>query len=112
MKPMTLVASDGYILSELGPYLADGRNTDAKITEHMFKSNTENILELFEDGDVLVDRGFRDMADLLKDFGIKTRMPRFIAKSQKQLSAEDTNETRLVTKVRWVVESVKYRIKQ
>ena len=45
VKPMMLVASDGYILSVLGPYLADGRNNDAKITEHMFKSNAETILE-------------------------------------------------------------------
>ena len=68
MKPMMLVASDGYILSVFGPYLADGRNSDSKITEHMLKSNTENMTEWFQQGDVLVvDSGF---ADLLEDFGI------------------------------------------
>ena len=104
---------DASLLSVLCPYLADGRNTDAKITEHVFKSNTENELEWFEEGDVpFVDRGFRDVADLLEDFGIKTLMPRFIAKYQKQLSTEDANETRLVTKVCGVVESVNGRIKQ
>ena len=86
VKPMMLVASDGYILSVFCPYLADERNTDAKLTEHMFKSNNENKLEWFEEGDVLfVDRGFRDVANLLEDFGIKTHMPRFIAKYQKKL---------------------------
>ena len=113
VKPMMIVASDGYIISVLGPYLADGRNNDAKITEHMFKSNTENIQDWFEEGDVLVvDRGFRDVADLLEECGIKTHMPHFIGKSQKALSTEEANETRLVTKVRWVVESANGRIKQ
>ena len=110
---MMLFASDGYIISVLGPYLADGRNSDSKITEHMLRSNTENMTEWFQQGDVLVvDRGFRDVADLLKDFGIKSHMPHFLTKSQKQLSTEEANETRLVTKVRWVVESVNGRVKQ
>ena len=52
------------------------------------------------------------MADLLEEFGIKAHMPHFIAKSQKQLSTEEANETRLVTKLRWVVESTNGRIKQ
>ena len=112
VKPMMLVASDGYIISVLGPYL-DGHNSDSKITEHMLKSNTENMTEWFQQGDVLVvGRGFRDVADLLEDFGIKSHMPHFLTKSQKQLSTEEANETRLVTKVRWVVESVNGRVKQ
>ena len=47
----------------------------------------------------------------MEEFGIKAHMPYFIAKSQKQLSTEEANETRLVTKVRWVVESTNGRIK-
>ena len=44
----------------------------------------------FEDGDVLVvDRGFRDVADFMEEFGINTHMPHFIAKSPKQLSTEE-----------------------
>ena len=42
VKPMMLVATDGYILTVLGLYLADGKNSDAKITEHMLKSNSED----------------------------------------------------------------------
>ena len=30
LKPMMLVATDGYILTILGPYLANGKNSDAK----------------------------------------------------------------------------------
>ena len=47
----------------LGPYLADGKNSDAQITEHMLKSNNEDIRNWLNEGDVLiVDRGFRDVA--------------------------------------------------
>ncbi|MCG7879800.1 MAG: transposase family protein, partial [Candidatus Thiodiazotropha endolucinida] len=113
LKPMMLVASDGYILTVLGPYLADGKNSDAKITEHMLKSNAENITDWFEKDDVLiVDRGFRDAIDILKDFGINSHMPHFLNKSQKQHTTEEANESRLVTKVRWVVESANGRIKK
>lgn len=113
VKPMMLVATDGYILTVLGPYLADGKNSDAKITEHMLKSNSEDIRDWFSEGDVLiVDRGFRDATDLLNDCGIKTEMPHFLKKSDKQHSTEEANESRLVTKVRWVVESANGRIKQ
>ena len=31
LKPMMLVATDGYILTVLGPYLADGKNSDGKL---------------------------------------------------------------------------------
>ena len=113
VKPMMLVATDGYILTVLGPYLADGKNSDAKITEHMLKSNSEDIRNWFCEGDVLiVDRGFRDVTELLNECGIKTEMPHFLQKSEKQHTTEEANESRLVTKVRWVVESANGRIKQ
>ena len=46
-------------------------NSNAIITEHMCRSNSENITDWFEDDDVhVVDRGFRDTIDILKGFGI------------------------------------------
>ena len=39
-------------------------------------------------------------------------MPHFLNKSEKQHSTEEANEPRLVTKVRWVIESTNGRIKQ
>ncbi|CAC5371568.1 unnamed protein product [Mytilus coruscus] len=63
-------------------------------------------------GYILVDRGFRDNIDLLEEFGIQIKMPSFLSRNEKQLSVEDGNTTRLVTKVRWIVESVNCRIKQ
>ena len=66
---MVLVTTDGYILTVTGPYLTDRNNSEAKITEHMLKSNSENITEWFVENFVLVlHRGFRDVAVILKDF--------------------------------------------
>lgn len=39
-------------------------------------------------------------------------MPHFLKKSPKQHTTEEPNESRLVSKVRWVVESANGRIKQ
>ena len=59
--------------------MADGKDSGAKITAHMLKSNAEYMRNWFSEGDVLiVDRGFRDVAELLNDCGIKTEMPHFL----------------------------------
>ncbi|CAC5380103.1 unnamed protein product [Mytilus coruscus] len=47
-----------------------------------------------------------------QEIGIQIKIPSFLKRNEKQLSVEDGNTTRLVTKVRWVVESVNGRIKQ
>ena len=79
----------------------------------MLISNAEDMRNWFSEGDVhIVDRGFRDVTELLNDCGIKTEMPHFLKKSDKQHSTEEASEFRLVTKVRWVVESANGRIKQ
>lgn len=44
VKPMMVVAPDGYIPSVLGPYLSDLHNNDASITKHMISQNAEDIL--------------------------------------------------------------------
>jgi len=55
---------------------------------------------------VVVGRGFRDSVEFLNDLGIKTEMPVFLKRGQKQHTVEESNSSRLVTKIRWVVESV------
>ncbi|XP_052099022.1 uncharacterized protein LOC127733747 [Mytilus californianus] len=113
VKPMIIVSSTGYILSILGPYLADHKNNDAGILKHNLKTNMENMNEWIQPGDVLiVDRGFRDASEMLDDFGIQAEMPKFLPKGQKQFTTEEANASRLVTKIRWVVESVNGRLKQ
>ena len=113
VKPMMIVTTSGYIVSVLGPYLADGKNNDASIIKHIVGSNSEDIVDWMEDSDVLiVDRGFQDALDVLNECGYKTFMPPFLSKKQQQFTTHEANESRLVTKVRWVVEAVNGRIKQ
>ncbi|CAG2205759.1 unnamed protein product [Mytilus edulis] len=112
LKPMVVTSTDGYILSILGPYLADGKNNDASIVQHMMRSNDENMMKWFKKDDILIlDRGFRDALEFLHACGFQTESPAFLAKSAKQFSTEDANLSRLVTKIRWTVESVNARIK-
>nr|XP_022308113.1 uncharacterized protein LOC111114116 [Crassostrea virginica] len=112
LKPMMIVSTTGYIVSVLGPYLADPKNNNSSILNHSIHSNTEEIKNWVEEGDIfVVDRGFRDSEAVLNDLGIRMEMPAFIPKGQRQLSAEEANSSRLVTKVRWVMESVNGRVK-
>lgn len=113
VKPMIIVSTTGYIISILGPYLADHKNNDAGILKHNLKTNMESMNNWIQPGDVMiVDRGFRDATDVLEDLGVKTEMPKFLPKGQKQFTCEEANTSRMVTKVRWVVESVNGRLKQ
>ena len=71
------------------------------------------MLNWLAPGDVMVvDRGFRDTLDDLNWFGYETKMPRFLEKHQKQFTTTEANETRLITKIRWVIESANGRVKQ
>ncbi|KAK3104579.1 hypothetical protein FSP39_005352 [Pinctada imbricata] len=112
VKMMIVVGSDGYILSILGPYRANGDNNDASITKHIFKSNQENLKNWIYANDVcVVDRGFRDSVEFLKDNDLHVEIPFYLPKGARQHSTEEANLSRLVTKVRWVVESVNGRVK-
>ncbi|CAG2250822.1 PRKDC [Mytilus edulis] len=94
VKPMVFVTTSGYIISVIGPYFSDGKNNDAQIMKHIIQHDIEEFKEwVTEDDIMIVDRGFRDALDLLQEM------------------VEDSNVTRLVTKIRWVVESVNGRIK-
>jgi len=73
----------------------------------------DNLSTICEDGDVqIVDRGFRDVAAEFEEMGFDIRMPGFLDKKSKQFTSEEANETRLVTKCRWVVESFHARFKK
>ncbi|XP_033756201.1 uncharacterized protein LOC117338945 [Pecten maximus] len=113
VKPMVYVTTTGYIVSVMGPYLSDSKNNDAGIIKHAEQGNMENMMNwLTEEDIIVVDRGFRYAVEMLQDLGIKSEMPVFLPKGQKQYTTVDANTSRLVTKVRWVVESVNGRIKQ
>ncbi|KAK3097763.1 hypothetical protein FSP39_012967 [Pinctada imbricata] len=108
VKPMMVVTTTGYVVSVLGPYLADTRNNDSSILKHMLATNAEEMKNWIQEDDIfVVDRGFRD-SDILQELGIKMQMPSFLQKGSKQHETEDSNNSRLVTKV---VESANGRLK-
>lgn len=50
---MLVVTTTGYIVSVLGPYLADSKNSDANFLNHMIRSNAEQMKEWVREGDIL-----------------------------------------------------------
>ena len=48
VKAMVVTATDGYIISILGPFYANGQNNDASILKYMVKTNEENMLSWFK----------------------------------------------------------------
>ena len=100
LKPTMIVSTTGYIITVLGPYLADAKNNYSSILNHSIQSNTEDIKRWIQEEDVfVVDRGFRDSESLLQDLGITVQMPAFLQKGKKLLNTEEANCSRLVTKV-------------
>ncbi|XP_043262240.1 uncharacterized protein LOC122403027 [Colletes gigas] len=112
VKPALIVAPDGYILAIQGPYFSDSRNNDARMLNSEFERDVNDMRQWFQDGDIFVlDRGYQDAQPLLRELGIHYRMPALLECHQKQLSTEEANESRLVTKTRWIVETRNGHIK-
>lgn len=78
---------------------------DAKILQHVL-SDPNGLRSILKKGDVFIlDRGFRDVKDWLESQGFVVLMPALKGK-RKQLPTNEANESRFVTKLRWVVEAV------
>lgn len=52
-----------------------------------------------------MNRGYRDAVPMLQRLGINVKMPELLQMGGRQLSTEAANGTRLVTKLRWIVEA-------
>ena len=66
-----------------------------------------DLRDFFLENDILLlDRGFRDAVPKLEtEYKLLVKMPALLAKNQKQLDTQQANNSRFVTKCRWVVES-------
>lgn len=112
VKPALIVAPDGYILEVQGPYFSDSRNNDAAMLRNEFDNDMERMHAWFQEEDILLlDRGYRDAKELLNQLGITWKMPALLERYQRQLSTEQANDSRLITKVRWAVEARNGHIK-
>ena len=58
----------------------------------------------------IVDRGFRDCVDFLNELDMNVFMPNFLY-SGSQHTTEEANNSRLITKIRWIIEAVNGHIK-
>ena len=102
-KPFTLCMPDGFVVDVLGPFEAN--MNDAEILKELLSKN-KDLTALLQRNDVFVlDRGFRDVVQHLKDAGYQVLMPSLEGKKN-QLSREEANHSRFVTKIRWAVEAV------
>lgn len=109
VKPFVACCPNGYILDIYGPYPAN--MNDSEIIKQVF--TTDKYIDLFEKNDVfIVDRGFRDAKTFLERKGFKVRMPELKPKSQNQLTTDQANKSRFVTKIRYMVEIVNGKLKQ
>jgi hypothetical protein len=105
LKPFMIVCPDGYIIDAIGPYLA--HINDAAIATDI-RSKLKEVLG--NGGVCIVDRGFRDAVQDLTALGLSVQMP--CIRSGGNLTTEEANRTRLVTKCRWIVEAINGQIKQ
>ena len=116
VKFMSIVLPDGYVLETLGPYFSDGKNNDAGMTADIIKDLETGMRDWLLEVDpqtVVVDRGFRNVLSDLDALGnVQTKMPSCEAKGNSQHSVSEANSSRLVTKVRWVVEAYHGRFKK
>lgn len=110
VKFMSLVLPNGYVLDTIGPFL--GTMNDASIAKTI--TNTcDELTDWCEEGDVMiVDRGFRDVMNVFHGLGYEVKMPEFLTKGKKQHDTEAADKSRLITKIRWRVESYHARLKK
>ena len=102
VKPFVICCTDGYIIDIFGLY--PGILNDATIMIDILK-NESSFTSLLAKGDVFIlDRGFRDCISDIEDLEFEAKMPALLGKFEKQLSAKESNLSRIVTKQRYVVE--------
>lgn len=93
-----IVCSDGYIVDVIGPYAAT--SSDAIIMRTLMQENSD-----WPNDVLILDRGFRDSIYVIEDCGYNPHMPPSRTRGE-QLSTAQANKSRLITMVRWVVETI------
>lgn len=107
LKPALVIAPDGYILDVHGPYFSDTANNDAAmLNNELEKDDQDNIRDWFEVGDICVlDRGYRDVRQVLEEIGVTVKMPPLLERNQRQFTTEQANMARIIAITRWIIES-------
>ena len=104
-KLFTICTTDGFIIDVPGPYNVNENN--ATILNEILNQN-DGLSVLLQPGDYFVlDNGFRDVVPILKKRGFNVLIPNLEEKN-----IEPTNDSRLATKIHWVVKAVHAEIGQ
>lgn len=101
VKVMMGTAPDGFIIFAEGPFTA-GEN-DATITSQLLQKNIPALTNFQPEDVFIVDRGFRDCKTELMNNGYIVKTPA-CSPSNTQLTTQEANQTRLVTRVRYDIE--------
>lgn len=103
VKFMLCVTTNGLIAAAYGPF--EAKENDAVILNKIMNERG-NIFQMLRAGDVVVvDRGFRDVCVALRRRGFIVKTAKGTNKTAtNKLSRNQTNESRLVTKTRFVIE--------
>lgn len=112
LRPMMCVTTNGYIIDVFGPFAAV--ENDAKCMKSILR-NIPAVTETIEPGDVFIfDRGFRDCLNELREMAYVVKTPEFTKTNHptQQLTTDQANRSRLVTKTRFVVETRNGHIKK
>lgn len=112
VKPMVCVCPDGYIVDIFRPCMAT--ENDATIMRKIIE-NYSDVLRVLQPSDVIVvDRGFRDVVPFLESLKFIVKIPEFADSSKPNvpLTNQKANNSRLVTKSRWVVEACHAHLKK
>lgn len=113
-KVMISCCPNGYILNAYG--LCQGTENDASIFRKMIFDDPETktaIGKLMKPKDIFgFDRGFRDLVEELQAAGYIVKMPTCKSKGEsKELTTDEANDSREITKLRFIVEYINGQLK-
>jgi len=115
LKFMSICFPDGYVLDTIGPFFSNGKNNDPGMTTKIMEDNLGGIktwVTSTPNQIAIVDRGFQRVLEDLEGKGLQVHMPACAAKGKdngkgkgktnSQISVEEANRSRLVTKIRFI----------
>ena len=111
IKEMGIILPNGKIFDLIGPFFSDGDHSDEWMWSYIMDNNCGDIKKVFDlqYDEFLADRGFLNINKTEGMF--KLKCPIGLSPNKKQLSTEEANNSRLVTRFRNVVERVFGRLK-
>ncbi len=95
------VLPSGHIAFTKGPFKAT--DNDAVVLNHLLDEEFLNFMG--PGGHLILDRGFKQMESIATSKGLVVHSPEWLKKDEKQFSAVQANQSRLVTMCRWPVEA-------